>query len=72
MIAPHRSIPDDSTQDLLIAVRSLVSAHPCAASLGAETLSELLYVERWLPYLADVHEVESILAALRIDGEVLG
>ncbi len=72
MIAPHRSIQDGPTQELLIAMRAFFSRNPCAASFGPETLSELLYKEHYLSFPAAGYEVEGAVEVLRVEGEVLG
>ena len=72
MIAPHVSIQDDPTQELLIAMRAFFSRNPCVASFDPETLSELLYKEHYLSQPAAGYEIEGAVEALRIDGEVLG
>jgi hypothetical protein len=71
-LPPPRIVQDDSTQELMLAMRALLSRNPCAASFGAETLVELLYLEHWLPCRVGTPEVECSLEALRIEGEVLG
>ncbi len=73
MIAPRdRFYSNGRTQQILIALREFLSRNPCASWFGAETLSELLYAERYLPHYVDVSEVECLLDALRVEGEVLG
>ena len=57
--------------DVLPALRELLSQHPEADTSGLETLSRLLYVLRFLPYQPEIHEVEAALEALRLaSGEV--
>ena len=72
MIAPHTSIQDDPTQELLIAMRALFSRNPCATGFGAETISELLHKEHYLSFPVAGYEVEGAVEALRVEGEVLG
>ncbi len=61
----------DPAQEVLVALRDLLSHNPYAAYFGAETLSDLLYEGRYLSFSAAVHEVECVLQALQIEGEVL-
>ncbi len=70
--APHTSIQDDPTQELLIAMRALFSRNPCAAAFGVEAIAELLHQEHYLSYSVAGHEVEGAVEALRVEGEVLG
>jgi hypothetical protein len=72
MVAPRdRFYINERTQEDLVALRVLLSRNPCAARFGAEILSELLYAERYLLHRMDVCEVECLLEALRVEGEVL-
>jgi len=61
----------NESQTVLDALRSLVSEYPQAATVGPETLSELLYERRFLSRQPEVFGVEAALEALRIEGEVL-
>jgi hypothetical protein len=58
-------------QTVLDALRSMLSEYPQVATVGPETLSELLYERRFLSHQPEVFEVEAALEALRIEGEVL-
>jgi hypothetical protein len=69
--APQQIIQNDPAPDVLTTVRELLSRNPCATHFGAETISKLLYEERYLSYRVALHEVEGVLEALRIDGEVM-
>ena len=72
MVAPQGRFYNNSRpQELSIALRELLCHDPCAARFGAETLSQLLYEERYLPLRVDTSEVECLLEALRVEGEVL-
>jgi len=59
-------------EDVLPAVRELISEHAAAAYKSSETLARLLWVLRYLSYRPEVFEVEVALEALRVEGEVLG
>lgn len=72
MIRPDPLYPTGRTQEVLVALRGLLSRNPSAAHFGAESLSELLYQERFLSYRADPAELEPAIEALRVEGEVLG
>ncbi len=61
----------DPTQEVIMALRDLLSHNPCAAYFGAEILSESLYEEHYLSSSAAVHEVEYALEALRIEEEIV-
>ncbi len=67
----HLLYPDGRTQEVLIALRALLSGNQCAVGFGPESLSDLLYQERLLPYRADASEIEFALEALRAEDEVL-
>lgn len=69
--APEQIILNNPTPAVLLAVREFLSRNPCAARFGAETISRLLYEDRYLSYCAAVHEVEYALEALFVEGEVL-
>ncbi len=71
MITPESVYKNDPTSEVLLAVRELLSRNPCATHFGAETISKLLCEERYLSYRVAAHEVEAVLGALTIDGEVL-
>jgi hypothetical protein len=58
-------------QTVLDALRSMLSQYPQAATAGPETLAELHYERRFLPYRPETFEVEAALEALTIEGEVL-
>ena len=70
--APKTLYPAARTQEVLLALRELLSRNRCAAHFDSETLSELLHEERCLSYRPAIHELECALEALRIEGEVLG
>ena len=59
------------TQEVLIALRELLSRNQCAAYFDLETLSELLHEERLLFYRPGLSEVEAAREALLVEGEVL-
>jgi hypothetical protein len=63
--------PEGRAQEVLIALRGLLSRHPCAARFCTEQLSELLYEERYLTYRVAEYEVECALEALSFESEVL-
>jgi hypothetical protein len=68
-IAPLQRIVHD--QDVLPAVRELIPNYPEATDCGAETIANLLYYRRFLPYRPTLFAVEVALEALRLDsGEV--
>lgn len=69
MIAPPQRIIHDP--NVLPAVRELISNSPEAACCGAETVAELLYTGRFLPYRPAIFAVEAALEALRVEGEIL-
>ena len=69
--APQRSIQNDPTPEVLAAVRKLLGRNPCVTYFDEETISSLLYQERYLPYRVAAHEVECVLEVLPIDGEVI-
>ena len=71
MIAPQQIIQNDPTSEVLLAVRELFGKNSCAAHFGVETISRLLYEDRYLPYRVAGHEVEHVLEVLRIDDEVV-
>ena len=71
MVAPHTRIQDDPDQALLIALRPLLSKNLCAPSSGPETLSEFLFRECYLSRPVAAYEVEGVVEALRVEGEVL-
>ena len=64
-----------TTTDSLVAflaLRELFRKNPCAVRFGAETLSRLLFAERYLARRPAIFEIEAVLDALRDeDGEVL-
>ncbi len=73
MITPQDAFyTSDRTQGALLALRELFSRNPCAARFGADTLSELLYKDRYLRRRVDASEVECVLEVLRVEGQVLG
>ncbi len=57
--------------ELLPTVRALLSRHPEATVSGAEELAVLLRAERLVSRCAEVHEIEAVLEALVIEGEVV-
>lgn len=69
--APRPLYPDDRMQEVLIALRGLLSRNPCAAEFGSETLSRLLCEEHLLAHRAPSHEIECAMEALCVEGEVL-
>ena len=58
-------------EDVLPALRELLSQHPAVTNKSPDTSARLLWVLRYLPYQPETFEVEATLAALRIEGEVL-
>jgi hypothetical protein len=72
MFPPDQAYHEGRTQEALVALRGLLSQNPCAFRFGAETLSKLLYEERFLHHRVGTSEVECLLEALRVEGEVLG
>ena len=73
MIAPQNAFyTRDRAQEALIALRGLLSRNPCAAQFDAETLAKLMYAEGYLSRRIEVHEVEGVLEALIVEGEILG
>ncbi len=50
-------------------LRELFSQYPEATKNSPETLSRLLYVLRFFSYQPGVHEVETALEALALEGE---
>ena len=71
MIAPQQIIWVDPTPEVLAAVKALLGRNLCAVHLGAETISRLLYLERYLPYPVAGYEVDLVLEVLRADSEVV-
>jgi hypothetical protein len=72
LIAPQGKFYSNSgSQELLIALRGLLSRNPSAAQFSAETLAGLLYAEGYFPRRLNVQEVECALDVLRVEGEVL-
>ena len=58
--------------EVFLALRELLAKNHCAAQFSAETLTELLYAERFILRRVAAHEVEIALETLRVgDGEVL-
>jgi hypothetical protein len=73
MIAtPPELYPTEPTarDDVLPALRDLLSQHPATMRSAADTLARLLWILRYLPYRPETFEVEAALEALRIEGEV--
>ena len=60
-----------TTNDVLPALRELLSQHTEAAKSGPETLGRLLYVLCFLPRRPEICEVGATLEALLVEGEVL-
>ncbi len=60
-----------TTDEVLPALRDLLSHHPAAASSSPEKLARRLYVLRYLPFRPEVCEVAAALEALCIEGEIL-
>jgi hypothetical protein len=58
-------------EEVLPAVRELISWHPTAAYKSPNTLARLLWILRYLPYRPEIFKVETALEALRVEGEVL-
>jgi hypothetical protein len=58
-------------QTVLGALRSMLSQHPQATTAGSETLAELLYERRFVPYRPAVFDVDVALEALRVEGDLL-
>ncbi len=72
MVAPRtRFYSNDRTQLTLVALRELLARNPCSVRFGAETLAELLYAEGYLPHRVETSEIECLIEALRVEGEVL-
>ena len=57
-------------EDVLPALRLLLSQHPTTAYKSANTLARCLWTMRYLPYRPHTFEVEVALEALMIDAEV--
>jgi hypothetical protein len=57
-------------EDVLPALRELLSQHPAVTHKSPETLARLLRRLAYLPYQPETFEVEAALEALRVDGEV--
>jgi hypothetical protein len=68
MIRAARILHD---QEILLALRELLSQHPAMAPDGCETLSQALYELHFLSYRPDTFAVGAALEALLVDGEVL-
>jgi hypothetical protein len=66
MIAPFLSIHEE----VLPAVRGLISNSPEPAYCAAETIAELLYVGRFLSYRPTIFAVEAVPEALRLGSEI--
>lgn len=64
------SIQDSRNDEVLPAVRELLSHHPAAQSCGAEALARMLHVLRFLPYRPAPCEVGAALEALLVEGEL--
>ena len=67
----HPLYPVGRTQEVLIALRELLSRNQCAAHFDLETLSELLYEERLLSCRPEPSEVQAAREALLVEDEVL-
>jgi hypothetical protein len=49
----------------------MLSQHLQAATAGPETLAELLYERRFVPYRPAVFDIDVALGALRVEGVLL-
>ncbi len=58
-----------TTNEVLPMLRELFSQYPEATKNSPETLTRLLYVLRFFSYQPGVHEVETALEALALEGE---
>lgn len=62
--------PVYNNDEVLPALREMISQHPTAMRNGPETLARLLYVLRYLSYRPSVYAVEEALEALQVEGEL--
>jgi hypothetical protein len=70
--APDQVYITTDSLEVYLVLRELFRKNPCAVRFGAETLSRLLFAERYLARRPAVFEIEAVLEALRDeDGEVL-
>jgi hypothetical protein len=72
MLAPKPLYLNDPTtrEDVLPALRELLSRYPAATYKSSDTLARLLWMLRYLPYQPETFEVEAALEALRIEGGI--
>jgi hypothetical protein len=73
MFAPEPLYPTErpANEAVLPSLRELLSQCPAATYEDPETLSEMLYVQSYLPFLPDEGAVEAAREALLVEGEVL-
>jgi hypothetical protein len=72
MDAPQQqSCSYDGSQEGLAALRGLLCEDPCAAQFGPEVLSKMLHARGHIPHRMEPVDVECLLDALRVEGEVL-
>ncbi len=73
MTAPQPFYKTSRERDnVLLALRELLSLRREAVDAQAEVLADLLYEQLFLSHRPEVFDVEVALEALRIEGEVLG
>ena len=72
MLAPRPLYLNEPTtrEDVLPALRELLSQHPAVTYKSPDTLARLLWMLRYLPYRPETFEVEAALEALRIEGVI--
>ena len=70
--APNQVYLTTDSLEVYLALRELLRKNPCAMRFGAETLSRLLFAERYLARRPAEFEIEAVLDTLRYeDVEVL-
>jgi hypothetical protein len=57
-------------EDVLPALRELLSQHPAVTHKSPDTSARLLWFMRYLPHRPETFEVEAALEALRVEGEI--